>query len=104
MPRRYRKNKHGGGIWDSIFGPTEKKDDSLMHGMPHDSGMTGEYQGGRKSRRGGSLASYASPISSIKTAQPHHILGGPNKGGRRTKKRYGRKHRHSKSCKHYRKN
>lgn len=107
MSRRYKKNKRGGGgIWDSIFGPTEKKDDSLMHGMPHDSGMAGntemvgEYNGGRKSRRGGSLASYASPISGIKTAQPHHILGGPNKGGRRTKKRYGGKHRHSKSCKH----
>jgi hypothetical protein len=62
--------------------------------------MSGQYQGGKKSKRGGSLASYASPISGIRTAQPHHILGGPHKGGRRTKKRRGGKHRHTKSCKH----
>jgi hypothetical protein len=42
------------------------------------------------------LASTASPISDIKTAQPKTWVGG------KTKKRrhHGGKHRHSKSCKH----
>jgi len=110
MPRRYRKNKRGGFLGlENLFGTSsqEKEDSDIsgqygnseMSGMSSNS-MSGQYQGGKKSKRGGSLASYASPISGIRTAQPHHILGGPHKGGRRTKKRRGGKHRHTKSCKH----
>ena len=40
------------------------------------------------------LAAHASPISGIKSAQPHNWVGG------KTKKRRGGKHRNSKSCKH----
>jgi hypothetical protein len=64
------------------------------------------YMGGRKrsrKMRGGysdnisltGLASTASPISDIKSAQPLTTVG-----GRRTRKH--RRHRHSKSCKHRR--
>ena len=53
----------------------------------------------RSRKRGGTLASYAAPISGIKSAHPHQWLG---KGGRRTKKRHGGKHRHTKSCRHKR--
>jgi hypothetical protein len=41
------------------------------------------------------LAAHASPISGVKTAQPHNLVG-----GRTRKHRRGGKHRHSKSCKH----
>ena len=48
------------------------------------------------------LAAHASPISGIKSAQPHNWVGGKTKKhcGGKTKKRRGGKHRHSKSCKH----
>ena len=55
----------------------------------------------RKNKRGGSysasksvvgLAANAAPVSNVKTAQPHTIVGG--------KSRRHRKHKHSKSCKH----
>jgi hypothetical protein len=41
------------------------------------------------------LAAHASPISGVKTAQPHNLVG-----GRTRKHRRGGKHRHGKSCKH----
>ena len=53
----------------------------------------------RKNKQGGTLSSYAAPVSGIKTAQPHHILGAPHKGGRTKKHRCG-KCRRTKSCKH----
>ena len=72
---------------------------------------TGSYQnqpssysyGGktRKHKRGGSysssisvngLAANAAPVSNVKTAQPHNLVGGKSKKHR--------KHKHSKSCKH----
>ena len=48
------------------------------------------------------LAAHASPISGVKSAQPHNWVGGKTKKhcGGKTKKRRGGKHRHSKSCKH----
>jgi len=74
---------------------------------------TGSYQnqpssysyGGktRKHKRGGSysssisvngLAANAAPVSNVKTAQPHNLVGGKSKKHRK------HKHKHSKSCKH----
>jgi len=71
--------------------------------------MGGRMRGRKRSRtrsrkmRGGysdniaitGLAASAAPISDIKSAQPLTIVG-----GRKTKRRYGGKHRHCKSCKH----
>ena len=69
----------------------------------------GDSSGGRRKKsrkmRGGysdnialtGLAARAAPISDIKSAQPLTTVG-----GRRTKRRRGGKHRHSKSCKHSR--
>ena len=42
------------------------------------------------------LAAHASPISGVKSAQPHNWVGG------RTRRRNGRKHRCNKSCRHRR--
>jgi hypothetical protein len=42
------------------------------------------------------LAAHASPISGVKSAQPHNLVGGKT----RKRSRKGGKHRHSKSCKH----
>ena len=55
----------------------------------------------RRSKRGGSfsahkplhgLAAHSSPVSNVRTAQPHHMVGGRSKRHR--------KHKHSRSCKH----
>jgi len=60
--------------------------------------------GGRK-RGGGfksstsvnNIASTAAPVSGLKTASAHNLVGG------KTRRRRRRKHRHSKSCKHNKK-
>ena len=69
-----------------------------------DAAIEAMSKGGKKMRGGYSdnialtgLAARAAPISDIKSAQPLNIVG-----GRRTKRRYGGKHGHSKSCKHRR--
>ena len=55
----------------------------------------------RRSKRGGSfsahkplhgLAAHSSPVSNVRTAQPHHMVGGRSKRHR--------KYKHSRSCKH----
>ena len=59
-------------------------------------GTTSSGYGGKRrtkkhnGKRGGGVASNAASISSIRTAQPHNLVG-----GRRT-----RRHRHRKLCKH----
>jgi hypothetical protein len=58
-------------------------------------------KGGFTSNRAGGLATYAAPISGVKNAQPQAWVGGPEYKGGRTRKYRGGKHRHSKSCKHY---
>ena len=68
----------------------------------------GKYKSKRRYMKGGftsnaptmSVAGYAAPISGVPNAQPQVWVG---KGGRRTRRRHNRKHRHTKSCKHYRK-
>lgn len=83
------------GAYDSATGTTPTGTTSTLGGKRKRS---------RKMRGGFSdntpttgLAAHASPISGIKSAQPHNWVGG------KTKKRRGGKHRHSKSCKHSRK-
>jgi hypothetical protein len=53
----------------------------------------GKYKSKRRYMKGGFT-------SGVPNAQPQVWVG---KGGRRTRRRHNRKHRHTKSCKHYRK-
>jgi hypothetical protein len=64
-------------------------------------GSVGGRRRTRRSKRGGSfsahkplhgLAAHSSPVSNVRTAQPHHMVGGRSKRHR--------KHKHSRSCKH----
>jgi len=64
----------------STFGGKRKRSRKMRGGFRDNTPTTG-------------LAANASPISGIKSAQPHNWVGG------KTKKRRGGKHRHSKSCK-----
>ena len=88
------------GAYDSATGTTTPSTTSTLGGKRKRS---------RKMRGGFSdntpttgLAAHASPISGVKSAQPHNWVGGKTKKrrGGKTKKRRGGKHRHSKSCKH----
>jgi len=127
MPRRHRHRTMKGGFWDSITSAWEKTKKAASGAYSSATGSTGSssympptttspppttsssgYMGGRKrsrKMRGGysdniaitGLAANAAPISDIKSAQPLTTVG-----GRRTKRRRGGKHRHGKSCKHYR--
>ena len=127
MPRRHRHRTMKGGFWDSITSAWEKTKKAATGAYSSATGSTGSssympptttppppttsssgYMGGRKrsrKMRGGysdniaitGLAANAAPISDIKSAQPLTTVG-----GRRTKRRRGGKHRHGKSCKHYR--
>jgi hypothetical protein len=58
----------------------------------------------RKNKRGGSymasksvsgLAASASPVSNVKTAQPHNMIG-----GKKSRRHHKRAHKHTKTCKH----
>ena len=73
----------------STFGGKRKRSRKMRGGFSDNTPTTG-------------LAYHASPISGIKSAQPHNLVGGKTKKrrGGKTKKRRGGKHRHSKSCKH----
>lgn len=128
MPRRHRTMK--GGFWESltqgVSDAWEKTKKATTDAYSSATGSTGTssytpppptpppatttsgYMGGKKrsrKMRGGyrdniaitGLAASAAPISDIKSAQPLNIVG-----GKRTKRRRGGKHRHSKSCKHRR--
>jgi hypothetical protein len=65
----------------------------------------GKYKSKKHYMKGGftsnapqmNVAGYAAPISGVPNAQPQVWVG---KGGRRTRRRYKGKHRHTKSCKH----
>jgi hypothetical protein len=73
----------------SPYGGRRKKSRKMRGGFKDNTPTTG-------------IAAHASPISDIKSAQPHNWVGGKTKKqcGGKTKKRRGGKHRHSKSCKH----
>ena len=73
----------------SAFGGKRKRSRKMRGGFSDNTPTTG-------------LAAHASPISGVKSAQPHNWVGGKTKKycGGKTKKRRGGKHRHSKSCKH----
>jgi len=120
MPKKHRKMK-GGEFSDSVgssfnnlasaltndlsFVCNEIKDNTnkayyRLTGTPqYNSLLSGGKRKTRRHMRGGfkdnnyttGLASTASPISNIKTAQPHNWVGG---------KTSRRRHVHSKSCKH----
>ena len=87
------------GAYDSVTGTT-----STTSYVP--TTTTGGRKRSKRMRGGFSdntpttgLAAHASPISGVKTAQPHNLVGGRT----RKHRRHTRKHRHSKSCKHHRK-
>ena len=125
MPKRHRKMK--GGFLDSLGSTLSGWGSSISEGASsawnktksatssaYNSATTSSTPttytpttvGGRKrsrKMRGGysdntptsGLAFYAAPVSDIKNAQPHNWVGGKTRKHRR-----GRKHRHTKSCKH----
>jgi hypothetical protein len=90
------------GAYDSVTGTTPSYTSDTSYGS------TSSYGGRRKKSkkmRGGfsdntpttGIAAHASPISDIKSAQPHNWVGGKT----RKRARKGGKHRHSKSCKRH---
>jgi hypothetical protein len=123
MPKKFK----GGGLWDTISNSvsnayqstknsltkksssiTTPTTSSVMPTTSTTSSVMPTYgttsTGGRK-RGGGfksstsvnNIASTAAPVSGLKTASAHNLVGG------KTRRRRRRKHRHSKSCKHNKK-
>lgn len=93
--------------WEKTKNATTGAYDSATGTTP--AATTSYGMGGKRSRkmRGGMMntlgrvptsgpATSAAPVSGVKTAQPHNLVGGRTRRHRRSRKH----HRHSKSCKH----
>jgi len=111
MPKKHIKR--GGGFFDNIKGifsskpkTTPTTTPTTTYGTttptttygtaPVTSGVGGKKRGGgyKANTPLNGLAFSAAPVSGLKTAQAHNMVGG------KTRRRRRNKHRHTKSCKH----